>query len=100
MATGDGERLRITAYDASGAEVEFRVRVVTLGDGRLGCAAPGDLMGLVEQNTRVRLDEVGAMTAAVVRSGRAFAEVHGRLLAARRLPRRTQLGPVLLMRPE
>ena len=99
MATGDGERLRITAYDASGAEVEFRVRVVTIGDGRLGCEAPHDLVGLVEQDPRVRLEEVGEMTAAVVRSGRAFAEVHGRLRAARRLPRRTQSGPVLLMQP-
>ena len=31
MATGDGGRLRITAYDASGAEVAFRVQ---RGDGR------------------------------------------------------------------
>ena len=99
MAIGDGRRLRITAYDASGAEVAFRVRVVTVTDGRLGCAAPGDLVGLVEHDPRVRLEEVGEMTAEVLRSGRFFAEVHGRLRAARRVPRRTETGPVLLMRP-
>ncbi|HWM73037.1 MAG TPA: hypothetical protein VNQ53_04815 [Nocardioides sp.] len=99
MAIGDGQRLRITAYDGSGAEVAFRVRVVRVGDGRLGCAAPRDLTRLVEHDPRVRLEEVGELTADVLRSGRVFAEVHGRLRAARRLPGRTESGPVLLMLP-
>jgi len=99
MTIGDGRRLRITAYDGSGAEVAFRVRVVTVGDGRLGCAASRDLTRLVEHDPRVRLEEEGELTADVLRSGRVFAEVHGRLRAARRLPRGTESGPVLLMRP-
>ena len=99
MAIGDVRRLRITAYDGSGGEVAFRVQVVTVHDGRLGCAAPPDLARLAEHDPRVRVEEVGELTADVLRSGRLFAEVHGRLRAGHRLPRRAHTGPVLLMRP-
>ncbi|HET9422294.1 MAG TPA: hypothetical protein VFO49_14240 [Nocardioides sp.] len=99
MAIGDVRRLRITAHDGSGGEVAFRVQVVTLHDGRLGCAAPPDLARLAELDPRVRLEEIGELTADVLRSGRLYGEVHGRLRARQRLPRRAQTGPVLLMRP-
>ena len=100
MANGDVRRLRITGYDGAGAEGGFRVRVVTVHDGRLGCSVPPDVARLVEHDPRVRLEALGEFTADVLRSGRLFAEVHGRLRAARRLPRRTQSGPVLLMHPQ
>ena len=99
MAIGDVRRLRITAFDGSGGEVAFRVHVATIHDGRLGCAAPPDLARLAEHDPRVRVEGIGELTADVLRSGRLFAEVHGRLLARRRLPRRAPTGPVLLMRP-
>jgi hypothetical protein len=99
MAIGDVRRLRITAFDGSGGEVAFRVPVVTVHDGRLGCAASPDLARLAEHEPRVRVEGVGEVTADVLRSGRLFAEVHGRLRARRRRPRRAPAGPVLLMRP-
>ena len=99
MAIGDVRRLRITAFDGSGGEVAFRVPVVTVHDGRLGCAAPPDLARLAEHDPRVLVEGVGELTADVLRSGRLFAEVHGRLRAGRRLMRRAPAGPVLLMRP-
>ena len=99
MASGDVRRLRITAYDGSGGEVAFRVQVVTVHDGRLGCAAPPELARLAEHDPRVQVEEVGELTADVLRSGRLFAEVHGRLRSWLRLSRRAPTGPVLLMRP-
>lgn len=100
MAIRDGQRLRITAYDDSGTEVGFRVRVVTLTDGRSGCAPPRELVRLVERDPRVRVEGSDAARAEVVRSGRAFAEVHGRLRRIRWFPHRPHAGPVLLIRPE
>lgn len=100
MAIGDGRRRRIAAYDDSGAEVQFRVRVVTIDDGRLGCRAPADLTRLVERDPRVRLEDLGTGTAEVVRSGRTFAEVHGRLRPLRRLPIPASHRPVVLIRPD
>ena len=93
-------RLRITAYDGSGAEVAFRVRVVAVGDGRMGCCPSADLERLVEEDPRVQLEGAGPRAAEVLRSGRLFAEIHGRLRRARRLPGRHSSGPVLLIRPE
>ena len=95
MEVADGAQLRITARDGSG-EATFRVRVVTTGDGRLGCCVPDRLARLVEQDPSVRVADVAA-TARVVRSGRLHGEVHGRLRAARRLPVRRREGPVLLV---
>lgn len=88
--------MQIGAYDAAGAEVGFEVRMATLGDGRLGCPADPDLIRLVAHAPRVRVDGRTG-TAEVVRSGRAFTEVHGRLRRGRRLPSRTPPGPVLLI---
>jgi hypothetical protein len=98
MAIRDGRRLRITAYDESGAEVGFRVRVVTLADGRLACSAPEHLVRLVERDRRVGVEGAGTGTAEVLRSGRTFAEVHGRLRRVRRLRLRPSTAPVLLIR--
>ncbi len=101
MAIGDGRRRRITAYDDSGAEVEFRMRLVTMGDGRLGCRAPAELARLVERDPHVRVEELGSGTAEVLRSGRTFAEVHGRLRdRVGRLSRRPRTTPVVLIRPD
>jgi hypothetical protein len=100
MASGDERRLRITAHDDSGAEVAFRVWVVTVSDGRLGCRAADELVRLVERDPRVDVEGAARGTAVVVRSGRLYAEVHGRLRRARRLPGRASSGPVLLIRPE
>ncbi len=99
MTFGDGSRLRIAAQDGSG-EASFRVRVVTIADGRLGCVVPDRLARLVERDPRGRLEDGGPVSATVVRSGRLFAEVHGRLRAARRLPSRDHDGPVLLVERE
>ena len=79
MALSGTRQLRLTAYNAAGAEVVFPLRMVTLDDGRLGCSATPDLIRLVHRDPRVRLEEDRAATAEVLRSGRAFAEVHGRL---------------------
>lgn len=95
MAVGGGQRLRITAYDDSGDAVGFRVRAVRVRDGRLGCCAPAELVRLVERDPRVAIEGVGPGTAAVARSGRSHAEVHGLL---RRL--RTTRGPVVLVEPD
>jgi hypothetical protein len=100
MAGEDVRRLRITAYDGTGAEVAFRVRVVTVGDGRMGCCASADLERLVEGDPRVHLEGVGPGAAEVLRSGRLFAEIHGRLRRARRLPTLASNEPVLVIRPE
>ena len=100
MEIGDGTRLRLTAYNAAGAEVECQVRMVTLDDGRLGCLATPDMARLVHANARVRVEDGRTGTAEVLRSGRAFAEVHGRLRRSRLLPSRTPPGPVLLIRIE
>jgi hypothetical protein len=98
MVVGDLRRLRITAYDDSGAEVVFRVRLVTIADGRLGCSAPEELVGLVDRDPRVQVEGAGTGTAEVLRSGRTFAEVHGRLRWVRRLPIPASREPVVLVR--
>jgi hypothetical protein len=100
MAVGDVRRLQVTAYDDSGAEVAFRVRVATIADGRLGCSAPEELTRLVEHDPRVQVEGAGTGTAEVLRSGRTFAEVHGRLRWVRRLPIPASRGPVVLVRPD
>jgi hypothetical protein len=97
MASGDQRRLRVTAYDDSGAEVAFRVWVVPVSDGRLGCRATDELTRLVEHDPRIEVEGAGVRSAAVVRSGRLHDEVHGRLRRVRRLPRRAGSGPVLLI---
>ena len=97
MEIADGTRLRITAHAGAG-ETGFRVRVVIIGDGRLGCCVTDALARLVERDPLVRVEGVDGGSATVVRSGRLYAEVQGRLRAARRLPGRTPGGPVLLIR--
>ncbi len=90
--------MEIGAYDAAGTEVVNQVRMVRLEDGRLGCAAPPALARLVHANPRVRVEDGRTGTAEVLRSGRTFGEVHGRLRRARLFPSRTAPGPVLLIR--
>ena len=97
MASGGVRRLRVTATGPGGA-VAFRVRVVTLTDGRLGCTAPDALVRLVEQDPEVDVEQHGGHVAEVLRSGRAHAEVHGRLRRARLLPLDRSQAPVLVMR--
>ena len=96
MEIADGARLRITAYHGSG-ETAARARVVTTGDGRLGCSVAERFARLVERDPRVRVEGEAVVDATVVRSGRLHAEVHGRLRAARRLPGRAPAEPVLLI---
>jgi hypothetical protein len=103
MPAGDPRSLVLRSYDETGAPVETRARVVTVSDGRLGCLADETLATRVDRDPRVSLvedDAVSDAVASVVRSGRLYDEVHGRLRRARRWLRRTPGGPVLLVRPK
>ncbi len=85
------------------AEMEIgglQVRTVTLGDGRLGCAATPEILQVINSDPQVRLDDGRTGTAEVLHSGRTHSEVHGRLRKAQLLPTRASDGPVLLIRPE
>jgi hypothetical protein len=103
MATDELRRLVLRSNDGSGAPVDAKVRVVPVSDGRAGCRADDELAERVDNDPRVSLVEGEATTrgtAVVVRSGRLYDEVHGRLRRARHLPVRTSSGPVLLIRLE
>ena len=99
MASGDIRRLGLVGFDRAGDEVAFQARLVPLDDARWGAEAPADLVDLVERDPRVRLEDGTTWTARVLRSGRTFAEVHGRLRRSRRWPGRSAKGPVLVLRP-
>jgi hypothetical protein len=99
MAIGDVRRLGLVGFDRAGDEVGFRIRMVALEGDRWGAEAPGDLVVMVERDPRVRLEDGTTWTAAVLRSGRTYAEVHGRLRGSRRWPGRGTRGPVLVLRP-
>jgi len=100
MTIGDIRRLGLVGYGRSGEEVAFQARMVALGEERWGAEAPGDLVEVVERDPRVRLEDGTTWTARVLRSGRLFAEVHGRLRRRRRLPSRGTRGPVVVIERE
>lgn len=100
MPDAEPRSLVLRSYDETGAPVETEVRVVPVTDGRLGCRADEALETRVDRDPRVTLvEDAGATdaTAVVVRSGRLYDEVHGRLRRARRWFRRTSRGAVLLI---
>jgi hypothetical protein len=102
MATEELRRLVLRSYDDSGAPVDTTVRVVQVSDGRWGCLADQALAARVDRDPRVSMLEDAATTAGVavvVRSGRWYDEVHGRL-RQRWQPLRPSHAPVLLIRPE
>ncbi len=100
MAIGDIRRLGLVGHARSGEEATFQVRLVALAGDRWGAEAPGELAEAVERDPRVRLDDGTTWTGRVLRSGRTYAEVHGRLHRSRLRPGRRARGPVLVIEPE
>jgi len=100
MAIGDIRRLGLVGFDRAGDEVAVQARMVALDDARWGAEAPAELVAILERDPRVRLEDGTTWTAQVLRSGRTYAEVHGRLRRSRRWPGRGVKGPVLVLRPD